>query len=100
MPYQVPPSKASIKQNQFEFKLPGDRKTYSIPKLQYLKPSLIDRFEDGSTPKTDLLRSIFDHYHPGLWESFDDLDQARGFFDAWGEASGITAGESSASTDS
>lgn len=98
MTYEVPASKASIKQNRFEFKLPGDRKNYSVPKLQYLKPDLIDDIENK--PKTDTVKAILEHYHPGLWSKFDDLEQARAFFENWAKASGISLGESSASTDS
>ena len=97
--FQVPASKASIKQNQFEFKLPGDRKTYTIPKMQFLKPNLIDEL-DPEKPKTDVVKSILEHYHPGLWESFDELSQATAFFEAWAQSSGVDLGESSASTDS
>lgn len=97
--FQVPASKASIKQNQFEFKLPGDRKTYTIPKMQYLKPSLVDKL-DPETPKTDTVKTILDFYHPGLWDGFDELSQATAFFEAWAAASSVQLGESSASTDS
>ncbi len=40
MVFQVPKSKASIKQNRFEFQMPGSDKTYSIPLLKFIRPSL------------------------------------------------------------
>jgi len=136
MTYQVPASKASIKQNQFEFKMPAgkvadvaaakkadpalfeefeaarkkweahvaqfekaDTRTYSIPKMQFLRPNLVDKI-DPEAPKVDVVRDLLEHYHPGFWDRFDDMSQALGFFEAWQAASGTELGESSASTDS
>jgi hypothetical protein len=96
--FTVPASKASIKQNRFEFKMPGDRSTYSVPKLQFVKPSLVLQL-DGNK-KADIVRLLLDHYVPDLTEKFESIEQLVALYEAWAEASGITPGESSASTDS
>jgi hypothetical protein len=97
--YTVPASKASIKQNRFEFKVPGDRKVYSVPKMKFLKPSLILDI-DQEQKKSGVLRRLLEVYHPGLFDQFDDISQVEALYNAWGEASGIQVGESSGSTDS
>jgi hypothetical protein len=97
--YEVPKSKASIDQNQWSFKMPGDRKTYKVPKLQFMKPSLM-RQMDAAQNRIDRVYALLEHYHPGLVDSFEGLDQVEDFYTKWAEASGITAGESSASSES
>lgn len=99
MVYEVPKSKASIEQNQWSFKLPGDRKTYKVPKLQFIKPSLM-REMDSMTNRIDRVYALLEQYHPGLVDNFDGLDQVEAFYTTWAEASGVTTGESSASSES
>jgi hypothetical protein len=96
--YEVPASKASVEQNQFKFKLPGDRKTYKVPKLQFLKPSLM-RDMDGMANKIDRVYALLEHYHPQLVDKFDGLDQVEAFYTAWAEGSAITVGESADSSE-
>lgn len=91
--FQVPASKASINQNRFEFELDG--KSYSIPKLQYIKPSLMKRLNGQDAEM--LVLSLVDEYHEGLSDEFDSLDQMLALYEAWAEASGLTVGESSGS---
>jgi len=97
--FEVPASKASVKQNQFEFKIPGDRKTYSIPKLQFLRPSLL-REMDSMKNQVDRVYALIENYHPGLVDKFDDMEQLTALYVGWSEGSGITVGESSASSTS
>ena len=97
MVYTVPATKASIEQNLFAFKLPGDRKTYKVPKMQFMKPSLM-REMDATLNKIDRVYALLENYHPGLVDKFDGLDQIEAFYSAWAEGSGITVGESSASS--
>lgn len=104
MAYQVPKSKASIKQNRFEFSIDG--KTYSVPLLKYLSGNKIEEiaaaedkggmasivvsfsiFGDKGTPAGDAVRTL-------------DQDQLGELNDAYMKASGISVGESEASTDS
>lgn len=114
MVYEVPPSKASIKQNRFEFKFRGNKKTYSLPKLQFLTPKLQSRLmaavkdiPDGEEPTReqgaviyDLQLAIFEHYIPDFLDLVDGQDQITALFEAWQGASKISLGESSASAGS
>jgi hypothetical protein len=95
--YEVPKSKASVEQNQWSFKMPGDRKTYKVPKLQFIKPSLM-RQMDTMTNQIDRVYALLENYHPGLVDNFDGLDQVQDFYEQWAKDSGITVGESSASS--
>ncbi|QGZ16906.1 tail assembly chaperone [Arthrobacter phage LittleTokyo] len=117
MVYEVPASKASIKQNQFEFKVPGERKTRSLPLPKYLpigwrskmeeagKPvqAAIDAGKDPSVEDLRLLGSlqieILNKYSPGLVDVMDE-EQLSELLKAWQEAGGITVGESVASANS
>lgn len=99
MTFEVPVSKASIDQNQWSFKMPGDRKTYKVPKLQFMRPSLM-REMDTKANRIDRVYMLLEHYHPGLVDKFDGLDQIEAFYTAWAEGSGLSVGESSASSTS
>jgi hypothetical protein len=96
MPYKVPASKKSLKQNQFEFEIDGV--TYSVPLLKFVKPKIAFAL-DGAT-STGAVQALFDEYLPEAFDKFEDAEQLEAFMAAWQEASGITAGESSASADS
>jgi hypothetical protein len=97
--FEVPASKASIDQNQWSFKMPRDRKTYKVPKLQFMRPSLM-REMDTKANRIDRVYMLLEHYHPGLVDQFDGLDQIEAFYTAWAEGSGLSVGESSASSTS
>jgi hypothetical protein len=110
--YEVPASKASIKQNRFEFKMP-DGKKYSVPKLEYIKPSLGMKFaelEVETDPETgeqsadvqqtmELVRSVFQTYFPDkdVFGLFEDSEQMADWMNGWTEASGVDLGKSQAS---
>lgn len=98
MVYEVPRSKASLKQNRFEFKLPGSAKVYSVPLLKFLKPSLALQLENAS--ELAAARSLFAEYLPEALEHFEDGEQLSSFMQEWAAASGISVGESEASTSS
>lgn len=118
MVFQVPASKASIKQNQFEFEVPvSGKKTrkYTVPKMQYISSDLRERMQRASLPLQGLKegdsvepavqielsivqRELFDRYAPGLYELVTD-DQILAIQEAWQEASSVTLGESSPSAD-
>lgn len=117
MVYSVPPSKASIKQNVFEFTLPGDESTYTLPKMEFLSSSIRQRLlvvtaplratlAAGGTP-TDaqaaeiatIQREMIETYCPGLYEKVTD-DQLADLINAWRDASAVDLGESSASASS
>jgi hypothetical protein len=96
--YQVPASKASIKQNRFEFQLPGSKKVHSVPLLKYLKPSLALELEEAS--ELAAAKILFNEYLPEAFPQFEDAEQLEAFLEAWKDASGIGVGESGASADS
>src|SRR5437899_3089984 len=98
MVYQVPPSKASIKQNRFEFQIPGSKKTFSVPLLKFLKPSIALALEDAS--EIGAAKILFNEYLPEAFPLFEDAEQLGSFLEAWKDASGIGVGESEASADS
>jgi len=99
MVYQVPPSKASVKQNRFEFGLPGSKKVYSVPKLQFVKPSLALTF--GELTEVQVANLLFAEYLPEVFPLLEDGSQLEALLNAWKEASeGVGVGESSASADS
>ena len=122
MVYKVPASKASYKQNQFEFEIDYERngktktKKFTVPKMQYLSSDIRERMQRvGASIKTaidtgaepspaeiaeasSIQRELFDKYAPGLYELCSD-DQIEAINEAWQEASGISVGESSPSAD-
>lgn len=117
MVFQVSPARASIKQNVFEFELPGSKKKWSLPKQQYLNADLRQRLgaaaarvqaiqsAGGKVEVADgleleaLQRELIEKYCPGLYAAVDDA-QLQEIVAAWKEASAITMGESSASASS
>lgn len=96
MVYQVPASKASIKQNRFEFKLPGKSKVYSVPLMKYVKPSIVIDL-DGTGDKEAMGVRLFKEYLPEVFPLLEDSDQLESLMNAWEKASGVTVGESEAS---
>lgn len=98
MAYEVPRSKKSLAQNRFEFTIEGSKKKYSIPLLKFLKPDLVLSLE--SMTQAIAMKTLLETEAPGILEVIEDMDQLENLFVAWGEASGVTMGESSASLES
>ncbi|WNT44408.1 tail assembly chaperone [Microbacterium phage Nicky22] len=93
MAYEVPASKRSIRQNQFEFKVPGDRKVYRIPKAKYLTMGQIEALQakKDEVLLTDILEML------GQGEARDavrslDQEQLMDLMEAWQSDSGISVG--------
>jgi hypothetical protein len=96
MVYQVPTSQASIKQNRFEFSLPGSKKVYSVPKLQFVKPSLALSF--GEMSEVQVANALFTEYLPEAFPLLEDSSQLQALMEAWqAESEGVGVGESGAS---
>jgi hypothetical protein len=113
MVFEVPASKASIKQNQFEFKVPGERKTRTLPLLKFTPIGYRDKLarlaepiqkaqKAGVDPEVEDLRAlgtfqleVLERYSPGITDVMDD-DQLAALLKAWQEASSISVGESRA----
>jgi len=98
MVYQVPASQASIKQNRFEFTLPGSKKVYSVPKLQFIKPAIALQFNELS--EVQIANLLFNEYLPEVFPQIEDSSQLEALLGAWKEESGVGVGESEASADS
>lgn len=114
MTFEVPASKASIKQNQFEFQVPGERKKRSLPLLKYVPIGLKSKMAEAAKPiqeakdagrelsREDLGRlgalqiQLLEKYAPGITDVLDE-EQLGALVVAWQEASGVTVGESVAS---
>jgi hypothetical protein len=117
MTFEVPASKASLKQNQFEFKVPGERKARTLPLLKFLPIGLRGKLSEAAKPlaaaqeagrqpeQADLEKlgglqlELLEKYSPGVSDALDS-DQLGSLLVAWQEASGITVGESVALSDS
>lgn len=90
--FRLPASKASQKQSQFRFTIPGEKKERHFPKFQYLKPAIALKIE--GMPATEALLLLIDNYQPDLVDKLEGLDQMEALINAWQEASDITPGES------
>ncbi|WNO28729.1 tail assembly chaperone [Microbacterium phage FlameThrower] len=93
MTFKVPESKRSIRQNQFEFQVPGDRKTYRIPKAKYLSIGQVEALasKGDEVQITDILEIL------GQGEAREavrtlDQEQLMALMEAWQDDSGITVG--------
>lgn len=96
MPFDVPASKKSIAQNRFEFTLDGV--THSIPLLKFAPVEAAEHFENGRNVAGILACCENDDARDAV-RSLDGA-QFGALMDAWGAASGVTPGESSASEES
>lgn len=97
--YQIPESKRSLEQNQFQFTTDGVDK-FSIPKVQYLSLDFIEKssMHSNGVQIVDVCAEL------GLTKAVEALrvldgEQLQNLAVAWMEASGATVGESKASTD-
>lgn len=113
MVYEVPASKASLKQNLFEFKVPGEKKTRSLPLLQYTPLGYRNKLgalarpiqaaqKAGKDPAVEDLQALgalqlamLEQYSPGLTDVMDD-EQMGALLKAWQAASTVSMGESPA----
>lgn len=98
MVYEVPASKASIKQNRFEFKV--GQKTYSLPKMQYLslnQMALMQTIDESASVETIVHAFVSVDSAAGKAIGALDQEQVKGLFAAWQAESNISVGESLAS---
>ena len=101
MPYQVPESKRSIDQNKFEFNVPGDDRTYKVPKVKYLPLGSMEKLQGqvADVTLTDIL-DLFDDEDAQAAVRRLDTEQLQALTAAWQQDSGVDLGESSASSSS
>lgn len=115
--YEVPASRASFKQNQFEFKVPGEKKIRSLPYLQFTPVGFRDKLaklagpiqaarDAGRDPATADLQKfgefqleMLERYSPGVADVMDN-EQLADLLMKWQEASRVSVGESPASAGS
>jgi hypothetical protein len=99
MVYEVPASKKSVRQNQFSFKIPGKTTTYHVPKAKFLPVGVIERMSTKSDEISisDILGLFGDGAAADAVRTLDQ-DQLKFLTEAWQKDSGLTVGESSAST--
>lgn len=93
MPFDVPTSKKSIKQNRFEFTLDGV--THSIPLLKFAPVEAAENFELNRNVAGILACCENDAARDAV-RSLDG-EQFDALLEAWGNASRVTPGESAAS---
>ncbi len=93
--FEVPASKASHKQNVFEFKIAG--KTYSVPKTKFLPVGVIEALEAPESSTTVL--DVFGKKGTRVGEAVRSLDaeQLEALVAAWQADSDVSLGESEAS---
>lgn len=103
MVYKVKPSAANKPENRFEFSMPGSKKTYSLPLLQYVPPQLaLDLPSLKEDDPADVMRFMGKFLHrispkEDIIGLFDDQEQFMDWFQAWQDASTVSLGESGAS---
>lgn len=93
MTFSVPQSKKSLNQNRFEFDHEGT--TYSVPLMKFVPAGSMEAFEAGKET-TGLILAADNDKTRDLIRGLD-ADQIEALVGAWGEASGITVGESGGS---
>lgn len=96
MTFAVPASKKSKKQNRFEFEHEGEK--YDLPLMKYVSAGAIEAFEGGKD-MTGLILAADNERTRDAIRSLDG-EQMKALMDALMEASGVTVGESGASSDS
>ena len=106
---KLPKSAVTLKKNRFTFDLDVENesgevvsKTFSIPKLGLVKPRIRREFNDPKRDAYGNMVAVLTMIDPELGEIAADLeaDQLDWIADNWSSESGITPGESKASTDS
>lgn len=104
MVYAVPASKRSLKQNRFEFTVPGDKKLYSMPLARYLTTGQVEEMSKlgDEVGILDIL-ALFDERGGAVTKGASaavrtlEQEQVQELMVAWQTESGISVGESSAS---
>lgn len=98
--FELPDSKKSIAQNQFQFRV-GETE-YSIPKIRYLTVDQADKINAAESEADVMLLAGDLVGTPALKKELRAMpaEHLIALLQAWGEDSGITAGESSGSSSS
>lgn len=92
----VPNSQAEAPANRFEFVVPGDDTVYSLPLLKYLPVGVVNAAENAGGDLGKVLAAFGDGPARDAVETLN-AEQIEALTAAWGEASGVTLGESGGS---
>lgn len=97
MGYKVPDWKKSIDQNKFEVEVGGE--TFALPKAEYLTGRQAQQFEKSDEVEGGIY-AVLDGIVDGLGAAMLDVPQKyiKEFVAEWQEDSGISLGESEASS--
>jgi hypothetical protein len=101
MTFNVPVSAGEKPENRFEFTMPGSKKKYSLPKMEFLTGEhllLVSKIEDdefGPESVTALFQLTDDLTDAAIRKLA--MDQLVAFFLAWSDASEVTPPESDGS---
>lgn len=104
MTYRVPAAKKSKDQDKFEITIEVDEKgktvekTFHLKSMKNVKPAVVAAAETMGAVSGS--QYIINSIAPGLFELFEDGEQFNDFMTAWQEWSGVSVGESSASSNS
>jgi hypothetical protein len=101
MVFAVPASKRSLKQNRYEFTVPGDKKKYSIPLVKFLPAGALESVSEQEDVSIFDILTFFDEAEvtEGTAAAVRTLDQEQinALMADWQKESGVSVGESSAS---
>lgn len=98
--FEVPESKAKSKDGQVQFRLPGSRKVFTFPKLQYLPTeaaaaaAAFQSGEFGIDTLKGLLSTMFGSDEAAELAVKMDSEQLSWLMENWAEASDTSVGES------
>ncbi|MBF6189423.1 hypothetical protein [Nocardia farcinica] len=102
MVYQIPAPAGHLKKNRFEFKL-GDE-ILSLPKIEFVPPEADEYLAEVTAkalPQREFILGFIGSIDPDIEKKLREArlsrDQLDDLYGAWGRASRVGAGESSAS---
>ncbi|WP_157560528.1 hypothetical protein [Microbacterium gubbeenense] len=97
MGYKVPDWKKSLDQNKFDVEVDGS--TFLLPKAEYMTGAQVQRFSEADDVEGGVY-TVLDEVSPGLGTAMKDVPvkYVKEFISEWQKDSGISLGESSASS--
>lgn len=100
MTFTIPEPLSADTANRFTFTIPGDDAEWSVPLLRFLPMALAESLLTAR--RTSAFLALFGPEDEPLGAAIRTLtpDQFEALIKAWGEASGVTVGESPASSSS
>ncbi|MDJ0338266.1 hypothetical protein [Cryobacterium sp. PH31-O1] len=90
MTFTVPASKASIRQNRFEFSIEGSAKKYSLPKMKFMPVGVIAKLQAVEAPNLLDVLNFLGTGPAATAAGTLDGEQLDVLFTAWQSESGVT----------